>query len=88
MFVVLQGTVTISQRDGLGHVAPIRTQSRGQFLASDLQPRLNSPATEAPYVGVFTGELVDGKPLYRFPSIEVIGSRHSVSRELSEPNGS
>jgi hypothetical protein len=27
------------------------------------------------YVGVFTGELVDGLPLYRLPSIEVVGSR-------------
>jgi len=31
----------------------------------------------APYVGVFTGEYVDGKPLYRFPSIHVVGSRSS-----------
>jgi hypothetical protein len=29
----------------------------------------------APYVGVFTGEFVDGRPLYRFPPILVIGSR-------------
>jgi hypothetical protein len=33
------------------------------------------PADAAPYVGVFTGEFVDGKPLYRFPTIEVVGSR-------------
>ena len=33
MFVVLKGTVTISQRDGLGHVAPIVRQGPGQFLA-------------------------------------------------------
>ena len=33
MFVVLQGTVTISQRDGLGHVVPIVRQGHGQFLA-------------------------------------------------------
>ena len=32
MFVVLSGRVTISQRDGLGHVAPIARQGRGQFL--------------------------------------------------------
>ena len=38
------------------------------------------PSTEAvPYVGVFTGEFVDGKPLYRFPTIEVVGSRSSVT---------
>lgn len=33
MFVVLKGAVLISQRDGLGHVAPIATQGPGQFLA-------------------------------------------------------
>lgn len=36
------------------------------------------PADAAPYVGVFTGEFVDGRPLYRFPSIEVVGSRSSI----------
>jgi hypothetical protein len=29
----------------------------------------------APYVGSFTGEFVDGVPLYRFPPIEVVGTR-------------
>jgi hypothetical protein len=44
--------------------------------ASELAPRPDGPsAGAAPYVGVFTGELVDGKPLYRFPTIEVVGSR-------------
>src|SRR5436190_10966795 len=33
MFVILKGSVLISQRDGLGHVAPIATQGPGQFLA-------------------------------------------------------
>ena len=33
MFVVLSGEVTISQRDGLGHVTPILEQGPGQFLA-------------------------------------------------------
>ena len=31
MFVVLNGHVSISQRDGLGHVVPITTHARGQF---------------------------------------------------------
>ncbi len=31
MFVVLSGNVSISQRDGLGHVVPITTYGRGQF---------------------------------------------------------
>jgi hypothetical protein len=54
--------------------------------AIELTPRPGSPSTEvAPYVGVFTGEFVDGKPLYRFPTIEVVGLRSSVmDDELSE----
>jgi hypothetical protein len=51
--------------------------------ASDLSSRPSSSDRRPPYVGEFTGEFVDGKPLYRFPSIEVIGSRTSV-----EPDGS
>jgi hypothetical protein len=47
--------------------------------ASELTPRPNRPpADAAPYVGVFTGEFVDGKPLHRFPTIEVVGSRSSI----------
>ena len=47
--------------------------------ASELTPRPNrSPADAAPYVGVFTGEFVDGKPLYRLPTIQVVGSRSSI----------
>ncbi len=47
--------------------------------ASDLTPKASlPPANAAPYVGVFTGEFVDGKPLYRFPAIEIVGSRSSV----------
>ena len=33
MFVVLKGTVTISERDGLGSVVPIVRQGHGQFIA-------------------------------------------------------
>ncbi len=47
--------------------------------ASELTPRPNRPPPEAaPYVGVFTGEFVDGEPLYCFPNIEVVGSRSSI----------
>ena len=47
--------------------------------ASELTPGPNRPpADAAPYVGVFTGEFVDGKPLYRLPNIEVVGSRSSI----------
>ena len=41
--------------------------------ASDLSSSLN-PAAGAE-AGVFTGEFVDGLPLYRFPTIVVVGSR-------------
>jgi thioredoxin reductase (NADPH) len=37
MFVVLKGAVSISQRDGLGHVVPIARQGPGQFLAEVAQ---------------------------------------------------
>lgn len=33
MFVLLKGSVCITQRDGLGHVVPIVTQGPGEFLA-------------------------------------------------------
>lgn len=33
MFVVLSGSIAITQRDGLGHVTPIIDQGPGQFLA-------------------------------------------------------
>src|ERR1700726_3956662 len=33
MFVILSGHVTITQRDGLGHVTPVIDQPPGQFLA-------------------------------------------------------
>src|ERR1700682_4544096 len=38
MFVILSGHVTISQRDGLGHVTPVIDQGPGQFLAEMGQP--------------------------------------------------
>ena len=41
-----------------------------------------SGSEDAPYVGVFTGEFVDGKPLYRFPAIHVVGSRSSVGPDI------
>jgi hypothetical protein len=37
-----------------------------------------STSEDTVYVGVFTGEYVDGIPLYRFPSITVVGARSSV----------
>jgi hypothetical protein len=46
---------------------------------AEVGPKPSSLPLEAtPYAGVFTGEFVDGKPLYRLPPILVIGSRSSV----------
>ncbi len=51
--------------------------------AADLGPRPGNPASEAAaYIGMFTGEFVDGRPLYRFPAIHVVGSRSSVGPDL------
>ena len=51
--------------------------------AAELGTRPGSSASEAePYIGVFTGEFVDGKPLYRFPPIHVVGSRSSVGPDI------
>jgi hypothetical protein len=51
--------------------------------AAELGPKPSSSAWEdAPYVGVFTGEFVDGKPLYRFPPMHVIGLRSSVGPDM------
>jgi len=47
-------------------------------LAGCASQKAIGPAEAAPDVGVFTGEYVDGKPLYRFPAIVVIGLRSSV----------
>ncbi len=41
--------------------------------ASDLTSR-----DAAPDEGVFTGEFVDGMPVYRFPTIVVVGWRSSL----------
>ena len=46
--------------------------------ATGLLPHSDRASTEAPYVGVFTGRFVDGRPVYRFPTIVVLGSRSSV----------
>ena len=51
--------------------------------AAELGPKPSSPPVEAaPYVGVFTGEFVDGKPLYRLPPILVIGLRSTVGPDI------
>ena len=47
--------------------------------AAELRGRPGSSAMEdAANVGVFTGEYVDGKPLFRFPPIYIVGSRIGV----------
>jgi hypothetical protein len=42
-------------------------------------PRPDPSTGASPFVGVFTGDFVDGKPFYRFPTIEVVGSRRSIA---------
>jgi hypothetical protein len=51
--------------------------------AAGPEPKPSSaPLAAAPYVGEFTGEYVDGRPLYRFPPILVIGKRIRVAPDL------
>ena len=68
---------------------PVRHDVRARFAmvallmvglagCAGLMPTPGSPSSNAPYVGLFTGELVDGKPVYRFPAIEVVGWRSRV----------
>jgi len=50
--------------------------------AADLGGRSSNSGDEnGPNVGVFTGEYVDGKPLYRFPAIYIVGLRSSVGSD-------
>jgi hypothetical protein len=42
----------------------------------------SAPTAATAYVGEFTGEFVDGVPLYRFPAIEVLGTRRSVDEDM------
>jgi len=44
--------------------------------------RIDRSTEPAAYVGVFTGEYVDGKPLFHLPSIEVVGSRRNAATDL------
>jgi len=51
--------------------------------AVDMGSNPGSAAAEpVTYVGVFTGEFVDGMPLYRFQPIYVVGSRKSIAPDL------
>jgi len=50
--------------------------------AADRGGRAANPGDEnGSSVGVFTGEYVDGKPLYRFPAIYIVGLRSSVGSD-------
>ena len=42
----------------------------------------SSASQPVPYVGVFTGEFVDGRPVYRFPPLIVLGSRSSLGPDI------
>ena len=41
-----------------------------------------APTATTGYVGEFTGEFVNGLPLYRFPTIEVVGKRSSADEGM------
>jgi hypothetical protein len=41
----------------------------------------DSAPQDSVIVGVFTGEYVDGKPLFRLPAIQVVGSRIDLGRD-------
>ena len=49
--------------------------------ASDLTSTPNHSSANVATYGLFTGEFVDGLPLYRFPPIVVVGSRSSIGRD-------
>jgi hypothetical protein len=40
-----------------------------------------SSDARGPYIGVFTGEFVDGLPLYRLPAITVVGTRRGLASD-------
>ena len=56
----------------------LRALAASTLLILGLAGCATTAAPKADYVGVFTGEYVDGRPLYRFPAIEVVGTRRSL----------
>ena len=48
------------------------------LLIAGLAGCASMAAPKPDYVGVFTGEYVDGRPLYRFPTIEVVATRSGL----------
>jgi len=48
----------------------LRALAAAVVLVAGLAGCASTAAPKADYVGVFTGEYVDGRPLYRFPTIE------------------
>jgi hypothetical protein len=41
-----------------------------------------SVPTTTTFIAEFTGEFVDGVPVYRFPTIHVVGVRRSIDKDL------
>jgi len=56
----------------------LRALAAAVVLIAGLAGCASTAAPKADYVGVFTGEYVDGRPLYRFPTIEVVGLRNAL----------
>ena len=42
----------------------------------------SAPTANTAYVGEFTGEFVDGVPLYQFPAIEVVVMRRRLDKDM------
>ena len=55
-------TITVTDPAGVHARTAVAIALAG--CAADMSGRPSSPAEETPYVGVFTGEYVDGKPLF------------------------
>ncbi|HEY8243202.1 MAG: hypothetical protein ACHQJ7_08395 [Vicinamibacteria bacterium] len=56
----------------------LRALAAAALLIVALAGCASTAAPKADYVGVFTGEYVDGRPLYRLPTIEVVGLRNAL----------
>ena len=63
---------------GLGGCAADRGGRLGNSAGNSAA---NAGDENGPNVGAFTGEYVDGKPLYRFPPIYIVGLRSSVGSD-------
>ena len=72
----------LKHRDGVARTVLVATLVIGLTgCATRPLPGTAHESTETPYIGVFTGKFVDGRPIYRFPTIVVLGSRRSLTQD-------